>query len=265
MLAAPAAFSAPQIETLFGRRGPKQAFCLWSERRYHPAHRLVCGLVDSDEQAWRIRYVRQTTQLADRPAGAVLRWRALESLGVILGYANSAPLKVAAAGTESARRGCIDQESLVLTFEDIDAYVQVSLGEAIERRETVVAAADRKAYIDELNPSVPVRLIDDEPLADARAPARWVSCPSPDASELARQQCLAFLEATQRPAQAEAEAALWSRALATWRAAEASLASGGAPAPVTELAPGRFQVLPGGARPAPSGGSAPILRVVFGR
>jgi hypothetical protein len=137
---------------------------------------------------------------------------------------------VSASQTDNAVRNAPDFVALNLALSTGSAYIQVGLGEAIARQDTLIAADDRKAWIDELNQSVPIRLVDD----DRSGGSRWVACPSPSFEDLVLQQCLTFMESLQHPAQAEEEADLWTRALATLRASESSASEGGAPAEVVE-------------------------------
>jgi hypothetical protein len=71
-----------------------------------------------------------------------------------------------------------------------------------------------------------VRVIDDEALYEPVT--RWLSCPTASPHELARQQCIAFLEAAEQPALAKSEAAMWLRSLATLDAVDRSLEASGA-------------------------------------
>ncbi|HLF76943.1 MAG TPA: hypothetical protein VJB57_05575, partial [Dehalococcoidia bacterium] len=107
------------------------------------------------------------------------------------------------------------------------------------------ATADRKAYIDELNQSMPIRVIEDERGITRGASARWLSCQSPTAHELARQQCLAFFQATLKSQLARDEAELWLRSLSALQAAEQSLVQGTA-VTVEERSPDpRFRLIAG--------------------
>jgi hypothetical protein len=231
---------------------------LWSERRQHPAYHLVAGLTRSDEVSWKPRYLRLATLSRDRPTSPLLRWRVLESVAIALELSSREPESLRAYGVSSAPRASMDFVAVTMDLGDADAFLQVGLGEGISRRETVLAAAERKAYVDELDPSVPVRLVDDGPQADAGI--RLVSCPSPGTSELARQQCLSFLEAATSPARCQAEADIWLRAAGCWQAVERSLAAHGAPVEVREPVAASLRVMPG--RGAGAHSAAPPLRVV---
>ncbi|HXH22528.1 MAG TPA: hypothetical protein VNN10_10890, partial [Dehalococcoidia bacterium] len=257
LVAAPQPFSAQQIATLLAARQPRQAVFLWSERRYHPAYRLLTGLAASDEAAWRPRYVRQTYLGRERPSGSLLRWRTMESLAVVLGLCADEPQRLRAAASENPSRGAIDYVSISIEFTDSKGFLEVGLGEAIGRQEATIAAHDRRACIDELNPSVPIRIADDDDFTPRAA--RSVLCPAPSARELARLQCLAFLEATASLARSQAEAALWLKASACWQAIEASLAARGLPVEVVEPT-GALRVLKGRGLTAPA--PMPQLRVV---
>ena len=245
LLASPSSLSASQLSAFLAARHARHALFIWSERRFHPGYHFVRGLVEADPVAWQPRYVRHTSLLPEPPSATATRWRTLEAITLILQLAMAEPLRVAAAAAaENEHRNVADFVSLNLQLARGSASIQVGLGESIARQETTLAGAYRKAYIDELNESVPVR-ITDESLTAAARPSRWVSCPSPSQDELRRQQCLTFLEAAQRPSLAEEEAALWARAVATLHAAEASLSEGGAAIAVDEQEQPGFRVIPG--------------------
>ncbi len=254
LIANPLALSASQLATLIAARKPRQAVFLWSDRRQHPAHRLVNGLVRSDETAWRPRYLRQLSLTPERPTSALLRWRASESLALTLELARREPLTLTASSSANPWRGSLDFLALALDIDGVEGFVQVGLGEGLERRETTLAANDRKAYIDELNAAVPVRLVD-----DGQETSRAVSCASPGATELARLQCLSFLEATTNAGRCQAEADLWLRVIGCWQAVEASLAAGGAPVDVREPVATALRVISGRGLGAPA---SPTLKIV---
>jgi hypothetical protein len=153
-----------------------------------------------------------------------------------VGIAAAGPIDVAARASLSVQRNSFDLLNLEITFPELRAFLQVGLGEAVERRETLLAATSRKAYIDEINQTTPVRLVDDAPSSEARVSARWLACPAPSAGELARQQCIAFLNATLRPKLAAEEAQVWRRSLDVMSAMERSLDRYGVAVPVTEPA-----------------------------
>jgi hypothetical protein len=119
-----------------------------------------------------------------------------------------------------------------IAFEYLEAFIQVGTGEAIERRETLIAADNRKAYVDELNDNLPVRLVDDGHIRRSRSQTRWLSCTSLGPEEMARQQCRAFIDACSNASLAESEARLWLRSLAVLQAMERSLQVAGAAVPV---------------------------------
>ena len=243
LIASPMPLSAAQLTSLMTARRPRQAVFVWNERRYHPAYRLVSGLVRSDEVGWRPRLLRHTAFVPDRPAAAALRWRTSESLALLLELAPQEPLSVAACGVTNSWRGSIDFVSAAVDLGELEAFVQVGLGEGIERRETVLAAGDRRVYVDELDPEIPVRIHDDGGLPHGTS--RRVSCASPSAMELSRLQCLAFLEATTSASRCQAEAALWLRVLGCWEALTASIETHGAAVEVNVPVGAGLRVLSG--------------------
>ncbi len=196
LIANPMAIAPDWLGRLFEQRHKAQSIFLWSERRYHPSYHFASTLMKTDA-TWRPRYLRHETLLREQPSPGLVRWSLFEALSLISSIAGSKPLAVSAAGVHNPRRNATDHFSLSLTFRDLAAFIEVGLGEAVERRETLVAADNRKACIDELNTSVPLRLISDDLRSDPLGAARWLSCGTSTPEEMARQQCLAFLDATQ--------------------------------------------------------------------
>lgn len=237
LISNPAALPVERLSLLFESRRRAQALFVWSDRRYHPGYRFSRGLVETDA-TWAPRFLRQETLTTEPATAGLLRWRVTESAALLQSLTSSTPMSVSARGTPSALRSTTDYLSLSLGFQNVDGFISVGLGEPVERRETLIAAADRKAIVDELNPSVPVRLLNDEPGASQMVPARWVSYAPPPHEELVRQQCLAFLEATAETALAQEEAQLWQRALGVLAAMERSLQTDSAMVPVA-VAPDR--------------------------
>jgi hypothetical protein len=242
LLASPHALTPERLSLLLENRGRSQALFVWSERRYHPGYRLVSGLLEADA-TWRPRFLRSETLSLEPSNAALFRLRTLEATGLVACIAATEPLEVAARASGNAVRNAFDLLNLEVTFGDLRAFVQVGLGEAVERREMLLAATSRKAYIDELDQMTPVRLVDDSTEQDPRARARWLACPAPSQDELARQQCIAFLNATLRPQLAEEEATLWRRALDVMAAMELSLERQGAPVMLGESKSGNAPVL----------------------
>jgi len=245
LITGPASLPPERLSLLLEARGRSQALFVWSGRRYHPGYRFVGGLMEADA-TWRPRYVRLETLGVEPTSSALIRWRTLEALALLTGIAADAPLSAAATATLNALRNAPDLLTIVLAFKDLDAFLQIGLGEALERREMLLAAASRKAFVDELNQSTPVRLVEDEPAGRQAASARWVSCAAPTEEELARLQCFAFLDATLKPNLASEEANVWLRALSALQAIDRSLQANGAAVAVSirEEEP-RFRVING--------------------
>lgn len=231
LIANPQSLSPERLSLLLEGRKRSQALFVWSERRYHPGYRFVSGLIEADA-TWRPRYLRQETVTLEPTTSALARWRTLEALSLLVSIAADVPLHVAAWTAENAVRNAADLICLNLAFDDLDAFLQVGLGEAVERRETLLAAMNRKAFVDELNQSMPVRIVEDEPRLRPSTAARWLSTASPTPDELARQQCLSFLEATLKASLAQDEANVWLRSLAVLEAMGRSLNNRGAPVEV---------------------------------
>jgi hypothetical protein len=227
LIAGPQSLSPERLSLLLESRKRSQALFVWSERRYHPGYRFVSGLIEADA-TWRPRYLRQETVTLEPTTSAMVRWRMLEALSLAVGIAADLPLQVAAWTADNAVRNAADLICLNLAFHDVDAFIQVGLGEAVERRETLVAATHRKAFVDELNQTMPVRIVEDESHLRPTNAARWLSTASPSPDELARQQCLSFLEATLKTSLAQDEANVWHRSLAVLDAMGRSLSNRGA-------------------------------------
>jgi hypothetical protein len=235
LIADPHVLSPERLSLLIENRKRGAALFVWSERRYHPAYRLLAGLTEADA-TWRPRFLRSATLSTEVSSAALFRLRALESIGLVTGIASQEPIDVAAHASVNAKRNAYDLLNLEVAFKDLEAFIQVGLGEALDRRETLLAADARKAYVDELEQSAPVRLVDDDTLPAARRHARWLACPAPSDDDLARGQCIAFLNACLDPGLARQEATLWRRSLDVLAAMERSVDSAGATVPVHEPA-----------------------------
>jgi hypothetical protein len=238
-----------RLTLLLERRRQAQALFVWSDRRHHPGYRFVAGLMESDN-TWRPRYLRQEVLSTDQPSSVLFRWRTLEAIAVLTGITGTEPKTVNASAIVNAKRNAPDLASLSITYKDVEAQLLVGLGEAVERRETLMASASRKAYVDELNSSMPIRIIDDEPV-NANS-ARWLSCSSPSAEELARQQCIAFLDATIHASRTGDEAEIWNSSLAALASMEQSLARHAPADVVVRQEDSRFRVIGGLATTPPS-------------
>ncbi len=242
LIAATQVLTPERLSLLLEHRRQAQGLYVWSDRRYHPGYRFVAGLMESDN-TWRPRYLRQEVLSTEHPSSALFRWRTLEALALLNSITASEPKSVNATAVYNAKRNAPDLAGLAVSYRDIEAELTVGLGEAIERREMLMASATRKAYIDELNQSMPIRIIDDEPV-NANS-ARWLSCTAPSDEELARQQCIAFLDATLHAQRTVEEAGIWQASLAALASMEQSLSSH-APAEVVIRQQGSpFRVIPG--------------------
>jgi predicted dehydrogenase len=235
LIASPSSLSPERLSLLLDNRKRAQALFVWSERRYHPAYRFIGALVEADT-IWQPRFLRLETLTVEPPASAQSRWLTLESLTLAISLAGCPAESIRSHAITNPTRHAPDLLSLLVSFPDIEASIHIGLGEPVERRETLLATADRKAYIDELNQSTPIRVIEDERGIARGSGARWLSCQAPTSDELARQQCLAFLDATLKSQLARDEAELWLRSLAALDASERSLAQGTA-ASVEESSP----------------------------
>jgi hypothetical protein len=202
------------------RRRQAQALFVWSDRRHHPGYRFVAGLMESDS-TWRPRYLRQEVLSTDQPAGVLFRWRTLEAIALLGSITAAEPRTVNASAVVNRKRNTPDLANLSIAYRDVEAHLTIGLGEAVERRETLMASDTRKAYVDELNSSMPIRIVDDEPVNTSSA--RWLSCTAPSSEELARQQCIAFLDSTIHASKTVEEASIWRSSLAALAAMEQSL------------------------------------------
>jgi predicted dehydrogenase len=247
LIAHPASLAPERLALLFAERRRGQSLFLWNERRFHPAYRFLAGLAEADA-TWQPRYLRHETLSQEPTAGHLIRWRALEAIALILSVTRDVPVTVTAGLAENPLRNAPDLLSFSMSFNELLATLQVGLGEAVERRETLLAAANRKAYVDELSDAVPIGLVEDE-VRTHSSEERWLRLPGLSSSEHARQQCLSFVNAIVNAEYADQEAGLWSLALAVLGAMDRSLIAG--TAVEVELPQGqtRLQVIEG--RPEP--------------
>jgi hypothetical protein len=234
-----------RLSLLLQSRKRSQALFVWSERRYHPGYRLITGLSQADA-TWKPRYLRQETLSIEPAEAALFRWRLLESIALVTSIAAEEPVSVNATAALNALRNAPDSAAVGIAFKNIQGFVQVGLGEALDRRETLIAAAGRKAFVDELGRAAPLRIIEDDG-APAANGSRGLLCQSLSPQEATRQQCVAFLEATRRATLAQAEATTWSRALSVLRAAETSYGAAGRSVPLTKRDDQPYLRLVGGA------------------
>jgi hypothetical protein len=246
LIASPQVLTPERLSLLLEQRQRPQALFIWSERRYHPAYRLLTGLTEADA-TWRPRFLRSETLSTQTPSAALSRLLTLESVGLVVGIAAGEPLEVAAHASANTKRNSFDLLNLEVSFAEMQAFIQLGLGEAMERRETLLAATSRKAYIDELEQNAPVRLVDDDLAYVSRSSVRWLACPAPSNDELTRRQCIAFLNASFKPNLAQEEATLWRRTLDVMAAMERSLDLSGVSVPVVE----------------PEAAPAPALRLIL--
>ena len=242
MIAAPEMSTPERLTSLLEDRKRAQAIFIWNEHRYHPGYHFVAGLLESDN-IWRPRYLRLDNLSVEAPSSALMRWSTLETVVLAGSLSGEEPNSVSAGAARNAKRSCPDLLQIEVTYDSLKAFLRIGLGEPVERRETLVAAQSRKVFVDELNPSTPIRMVQDEP-ANASG-ARWLSCPAPSSDEIARQQCVAFLDATLESRKAQAEATLWLRSLAVLDAVERSLQSHGSVDVDLTAAQPRFRLLPG--------------------
>ena len=249
LIAATHLLTPERLSLLLERRRAAQGLFVWSDRRHHPGYRFVAGLLESDN-TWRPRYVRQELLSTEHTTSAVFRWNTLEAIALLNSITASEPRSVTASAVLNSKRNAPDLASLSIEYKDIEATLLVGLGEPIERRETLVASATRKAYVDELNQIMPIRIVDDEPVNQNSA--RWLSCVAPSAEELSRQQCIAFLDATLHAQRTVDEARIWQASLAALASMEQSIASHAPAAVVVRQEESKFRVIPGMRTPPPS-------------
>jgi hypothetical protein len=221
----PQLLTPTEVQGLLQSRRPRQVVSVWNPRRQHPANRMIAGLVRTCDPAWEPRLVRATSLGIERPAAALLAWRSLDAITLVSEMIGATPRSVAALEAPGGERGTEDCIALSVGFDHTAAFLQVGLGEAADRHETMLAGPTRKAYVDELDQKVPLRILD----TAAAGAARYVACTAPQPQDLTRMQVLAFLECVQQRELADAEASLLMASLAVWRVAQASLAQGGAP------------------------------------
>ena len=225
LLASPQSLPVERLAPMLEGRRPAQAVFIWSDRRHHPGYKFVQTSTEADI-AWKPRFIRLESRSIEPATNGLLRWRCLESLALVEGLATSAAVSVTAQAVANPRGGAPDLLRVTLVYGDLEAHIEVGFGEAVERREGLFAGDGRKAFVDELDENVPLRVIHGD--GPARHQSCCVTCQAATLDEPARRQCLGFIEATRDAGLADQEAALWQRALAALRGVEASLAGGAA-------------------------------------
>lgn len=229
LIASPRSLPAARFASLLAERKPDRALFVWNDRRFHPAHRVLQGLVQADV-TWRPRFLRLETMSLLPALQTLTDWQLLESLSLIEDLTGAEPLSVAASMVYNPLRNAPDFVCLNLSLKALTAHISLSMNEPVERRDLTLVADDRRAYVDELNQAVPLRLVETE--RSAAGHARWVSCSQPSSAELARQQCVAFLEAISDAGKANTDAVIWQRSLAMLETIDDSLQAGGIPVKV---------------------------------
>ena len=135
-----------RLDLLLEHRRQSQAVFVWSERRFHPGYRFIAGLTESDNTR-RPRYMRHETLSTDASSSAQFRWRAMEAMSLLNGIALAEPRRVHANAILNPKRNAADFVSLSIAYKDLETQLTVGLGEPLDRRETLVASATRKAYV----------------------------------------------------------------------------------------------------------------------
>jgi hypothetical protein len=244
LIANPHQYSPERLGLLYEGRRSAQALFLWSARRYHPSYRFVSSLIQSDP-TWQPHHLRHESLTTEPASTGLASWSLIEAASLVTGLTSEAPVSVAASAAMNPLRNANELLNLAVEFPGVQAFILVGLAEAIERRETLIAGQRRRIFIDELSPTVPLRLISDDAGGEQPA-ARQLSTSIPGAEEAARQQCLAFLDSTLHPAQTQDEAKLWTRAFAIGVASRQSLLNNGAATEVVlrESEAPRFRVIP---------------------
>ena len=227
LICSPRSLGAERLQRLLEQRRPSQALFVWSDRCYHPGYRFIRGLIRA-EATWRPTYLRLETLSAEPTTSALARWRTLESLRLLMTIADDPPLSASATQADNLTRAGPDLISLLVGFNDFEAFVQLGLGEAIERREMLLAGPDRRVFVNELDEATPVRLVDYTATPRPGDGAGWLACGTPDTEDSATLQCLSFLDATLDPSRAREEATAWWRSLATLAGMERSFEANGA-------------------------------------
>jgi predicted dehydrogenase len=164
---------------------------------------------------------------------------AVEDLALCLYLLNRPALSVSAVGSCSPG---VAAAFLNVTFaEGVVAGLQISLAEAHEARQLVVALADKTLLLDESDPRAPLKVVSnrsdlcsedsqathgvrDRAYAERGAPSGKVR-----AAEPILEQCRWFVEAVPLEDLSLGNASFWARVAGLWEAAESSMAEGGVP------------------------------------
>ena len=264
LLSGPGALSARQVRALKLLAESRSRLLVFGEERLLSSPvGFLRRMLAQGNGLWTPRYVRSSNVLAARRHEALsVASLAVEDLALCLYLLDRPVLSVSAVGSRSPWDAAA---FLNVTFAGgVLAALHVSLAEAWESCQLVVALADKMLLLDEWDPRAPLKVISngsghagresyrihgmrDRALTEGSRPYATDGAARP-----VREQCRRFVEAVALEDLSKGNAEFWVRVVGVWEAAEASMAEGGVPIAVEPQAPEKSEARR----------SAPLLRLV---
>jgi predicted dehydrogenase len=223
------------------------------ERLLSPPVGFLRRMLADGDGLWRPLYLRGlSVSQAGQHGAAGIAHLAVEDLAVCLHILDRPVTSVNAVAHCAA--GPPLAATIDVTFaEGIAVGLQVSVAEAWDVRQLVVALADRTVILDERDARAPLKIISSSSGPSGRGSHRLqgvargadtdrgaLAGRSPSV-EPVRQQCQRFVEAVARGDVCGGNAAFWARVAAFWEAAERSMAEGGVPVTVESEVDGEYE------------------------
>jgi len=265
LLSGPGALSARQVRALKLLAESRSRLLVFGEQRLLSSPvGFLRKMLAQGNGLWTPRYVRSSNVRSARRHEALnVASLAVEDLALCLYLLDRQVLSVSAIGSRSASDAAA--AFLNVTFAGgVVAALHVSLAEAWESCQLVVALAHKTLLLDEWDPRAPLKVISNGSghaggesyrIHGIRDRALTEGSPlyATDAARRpVRDQCRRFVEAVALEDLSMGNAEFWVRVVGVWEAAEASMAEGGAP----------IAVEPQASEKSEARRSAPPLRLV---
>lgn len=250
VMASPAsAISSRQLQELARLAGRQRRLLMFAEERlFHPALTFLRRMLSEKSGLWRPQYLRglsiSGTSNGDAPPFASL---VEEALALCARLIEAQPDTISGIACRTSGHADPVAAFLNLTYgEGKVASLQISVGEAQEVRQWVLATASKTILVDECDPRAPLRIISSNatgmaagllhsnpptPLSDW--PGESTVTPPVIAADPATELCRHFVESALKRDLNQSNALFWAEVASTWEAAQQSMALSGAPVGVT--------------------------------